>query len=75
MGVLPVQARVGQLAARLRARLEPFVAGNAGGFEQSHAREAQKLAEAAFGEAMLHTIGCVCFRCSLAELFMTSIGL
>ena len=49
---------MGLLAARLRQRLEPYVAGDLAGFERAHAKEAERLAEAAFGEAMLHTIGC-----------------
>lgn len=55
---LPEQARVGQLANKLRQRLEPFVAGDVAGFTTAHTKEAERLAEAAFGEAMLHTIGC-----------------
>lgn len=55
---LSVQARVGHMAARLRQRLEPYVAGDLAGFERAHAKEAERLAEAACGEAMLHTIGC-----------------
>lgn len=54
---LPEQARVGQLANKLRQRLEPFVAGDVAGFTTAHTKEAERLAEAAFGEAMLHTIG------------------
>ena len=55
---VPKQARVGELAQKLRARLEPYVAGDTEGFTRQHAEEAGRLAEAAFGEAMLHTIGC-----------------
>ncbi len=49
---------MGELAAKLRARLEPYVAGDVEGFTAQHTQEAARLAEAAFGEAMLHTIGC-----------------
>ena len=56
--MVPKQARVGELAQKLRARLEPYVAGDAEGFTRQHTQEAVRLAEAAFGEAMLHTIGC-----------------
>ena len=53
----PDQARVAELAGKLRARLERYVAGDAEGFVREHAQEAGRLAEASFGEAMLHTIG------------------
>ena len=65
---LPGQARVGQLANKLRQRLEPFVAGDTAGFMTAHTEEATRLAEAAFGEAMLHTIGCASHR----HLFFTA---
>ena len=51
------QARVGELAGKLRQRLHPYVMGDIGGFIRLHTSEAQRLAEGTFGEAMLHTIG------------------
>jgi hypothetical protein len=54
---MPDQARVAELAGKLRARLERYVAGDVEGFVREHAQEAGRLAEASFGEAMLHTIG------------------
>jgi hypothetical protein len=49
---------VGVLASNLRALLDQYVNGDVAGFTQRHTQEAQRLAEAAFGEAILHTIGC-----------------
>jgi hypothetical protein len=49
---------VGALTMKLRQRLQQYLAGDVKGFMQLHAGEAQRLAEGAFGEAMLHTIGC-----------------
>jgi hypothetical protein len=43
---------------KLRQRLQQYVAGDVKSFMQLHTAEAQRLAEGAFGEAMLHTIGC-----------------
>jgi len=54
---LPDQARVGALTGKLRQRLHQYVIGDVQGFIQLHTGEAQRLAEGAFGEAMLHTIG------------------
>ncbi len=51
------QARVGALAIKLRQRSDQYVNGDVDGFTQKHTQEGQRLAEAAFGEAMLHTIG------------------
>ena len=47
-----------ELAGKLRARLERCVAGDVEGFVREHTQEASRLADASFGEAMLHTIGC-----------------
>jgi len=52
------QARVATLKTMLIDRLQPFVLGDKEGFKASAVREANTLAHAAFGEAMLHTIGC-----------------
>lgn len=46
------------LKAKLIDRLQPFVLGDKEGFKASAVREANTLTNAAFGEAMLHTIGC-----------------
>ena len=54
---VPEQARLGALTQKLRLRLHQFVAGDVQGFTQLHTAEAERLAEGAFGEAMLHTIG------------------
>ena len=51
------QARLGALTQKLRQRLHQFIAGDVQGFTQLHTAEAERLAEGAFGEAMLHTIG------------------
>ena len=40
------------------AKLDPFVRGDKEGFKATNVAEAERLADAAFGEAMLHTIGC-----------------
>lgn len=48
---------MGVLASKLRDRLDQYVSGDAAGFTQKHTAEGQRLAEAAFGEAMLHTLG------------------
>ncbi len=38
--------------------LDPFVSGDKEGFKARNVAEAQRLAGASFGEAMLTTIGC-----------------
>ena len=53
-----MQARTTELTKKLIAKLEPFVRGDKEGFKASNVAEAERLAGAAFGEAMLHTIGC-----------------
>ena len=46
------------LARKLRLRLQDYVNGDVAGFEAEQTRKAASLAHAAFGEAMLSTIGC-----------------
>ena len=53
-----MQARIATLKTKLAARLQPFVLGDKEGFKAGAVAEANRLANAAFGEAMLYTIGC-----------------
>jgi hypothetical protein len=54
---LPEQERVEMLAKKLATKLEQFQVLGKAEFEKRMVDEAAKLSEAAFGEAMLHTIG------------------
>ena len=55
------QARVAELVVHLRNRLEPYVLARSAAEKEAwvdkQRREAEELSEAAFGEAMLSTIG------------------
>ena len=53
------QTRTKELTKKLIAMLDPFVSGDKEGFKARNVAEAQRLAGASFGEAMLTTIGCV----------------
>ena len=46
-----------QLVPKLNARLQPYVDGDHAGFESWGVKEAERLAEGSFAEALLHTIG------------------
>ncbi|KIY99358.1 hypothetical protein MNEG_8600 [Monoraphidium neglectum] len=50
-------ARVEQLAVNLKALLRRYVEGDTGGYELSQRCEAARLAEASFGDTLLHCIG------------------
>ena len=50
--------RTAELTKKLIAILDPFVRGDKERFKADNVAEAQRLAGAAFGQAMLTTIGC-----------------
>ena len=65
-----MQEREQKLQTTLIAKIDRFMRGDTDGFALSLMNECQRLSEAAYGTAFLHTIGCVCAFTRLPALLI-----